>query len=90
MTRLASEQIAELIRSEYSQLPGLNLTFWQAQRLWNVPEELCRRALTILIKSGYLTQTADGGYVRAAALWPRSSDDSMPRAEQIAPRIVRA
>ena len=67
MTRLASEQVADLIRSEYSQLPGLNLTFWQAQRLWNLPEELCQRALHTLITSGYLMQTADGGYVRA---WP--------------------
>ena len=65
MTRLVSEQIAELIRSEYGQLPGLNLTFWQAQRLWNLPEDLCRGALGTLIKSGYLTQTAEGGYVRA-------------------------
>lgn len=65
MTPLASEQVAELIRSEYSQLPGLNLTFWQAQRLWSLSEELCQRALATLIRSGYLTKTADGGYVRA-------------------------
>ena len=54
----------ELIRMEYSELPELRLTFWQAQRLWSFSEELCERALTALIASGFLARTPDGVYVR--------------------------
>ena len=65
MARHASEQVAELIRMEYVELPGLKLTFWQTQRLWNLPEDLCRQALTVLTQSRFLTRAADGAYVRA-------------------------
>jgi len=34
----------ELIRMEYAEMPGLSLTFWQAQRLWNLSEEVCQCA----------------------------------------------
>ena len=54
----------ELIRMEYAELPELRLTFWQAQRLWNLSEELCERALMALIASGFLARTPDGAYVR--------------------------
>jgi hypothetical protein len=54
----------ELIRMEYSELPEPRLTFWQAQRLWNFSEELCERALTALMASGFLARTPDGAYVR--------------------------
>ena len=54
----------ELIRMEYSELPELRLTFWQAQRLWNFSEELCERSLTALIAAGFLARTPDGAYVR--------------------------
>ena len=65
MARHASEQVAELIRMEYLELPGLKLTLWQTQRLWNLPEDVCRQALTVLTQSRFLTRAADGAYVRA-------------------------
>ena len=61
MARHASEQVAELIRMEYVELPGLKLTFWQTQRLWNLPEDLCRQALSVLTQSRFLTRAADVG-----------------------------
>lgn len=61
------EDAVELIRMEYAELPGLKLTFWQAQRLWDLSDELCTRALTSLTESAFLTQTADGTYVRLGA-----------------------
>jgi hypothetical protein len=64
MARRASEQVAELIRMEYVELPGLKLTFWQTQRLWNPPEDLCRQALTVLTQSRFLTH--GGRRVRAS------------------------
>ena len=74
MARHASEQVAELIRMEYVELPGLKLTFWQTQRLWNLPEDLCRQALFVLTQSRFLTRAADGAYVRAPT--PVSRPDS--------------
>ena len=40
------------IQMEYAEMPALRLTFWQAQRLWNLSEELCERALTTRSASG--------------------------------------
>lgn len=45
---------AELIRLEYAEMPGLQLTFWQAQRLWHLSDELCDRALNTLVSQGVL------------------------------------
>lgn len=60
-------EAVELIRMEYAEMPELRLTFCQAQRLWNFSEELCERALTALIGSGFLVRTPDGSYVRRSA-----------------------
>ena len=67
MQFMSIAEAVELIQMEYAELPELRLTFWQAQRLWNLSEELCERALTALIASGFLTRTADGAYVRRSA-----------------------
>jgi hypothetical protein len=53
-----------LIRMEYEELPGLKLTTWQVQRLWNLPRDVCLRALGTLLESQYLARTADGSYRR--------------------------
>jgi hypothetical protein len=66
MAALNVGEIVELIRMEYAEMPGLRLTFWQAQRLWNVSEDLCDRALRVLIAAQFLNRTADGAYVRYA------------------------
>ena len=60
-------EAAELIQMEYAEMPELKLTFWQAQRLWTFSEELCERALTALLASGFLARTPDGFYVRRSA-----------------------
>ena len=54
----------ELIRAEYTEMPGLQLTFWQAQRLWNLSEERCERALSALLAAGFLVRSSDGCYMR--------------------------
>jgi hypothetical protein len=51
---------------EYREMPGLKLTFRQAQRLWNLSQERCDRALVSLIQEGFLVRTRDGAYVRSA------------------------
>ena len=49
-------------------MPGLKLTFWQAQRLWNLSSELCERALTALIRARFLVPAPDGTYFAAPNL----------------------
>jgi len=60
------QQAVELIQSEYEQTPGLRVTFWQAQRLWNLSNELCDRALSALVRTKFLVPASDGTYVRRA------------------------
>ena len=59
-------QAAESLRSEYDAMPGLQLTFWQARRLLNLPDTLCDRALAQLLDRGYLIRARDGRFRRAS------------------------
>jgi hypothetical protein len=68
MLLMQIDHAVELIRMEYDEWPGLKLTFWQAQRLWNLSDEVCARALQILTDGRFLTCAADGSYVRGT--WP--------------------
>jgi hypothetical protein len=52
------------IEMEYREMPDLNLTFWQARRLWNLDDEMCERALAELVTSKFLYRTPDGRYIR--------------------------
>jgi hypothetical protein len=62
---LQIDEAIQLMRMEYAELPGLRLTVWQAQRLWNLSDQLCDEALAWLVRAGFLIRTADGSYVRA-------------------------
>ena len=66
------QDATDLIRMEYAEMPRLQLTFLQAQRLWNLSEELCEGALHTLVRSGFLVRTCDGLYSRP--------DESLARA----------
>ena len=59
--------VVQLMEMEYAELPELQLTFCQAQHLLNLSNELCERALTELVGSGFLTRTPAGTYIRNAA-----------------------
>ena len=59
------EAIVQRVRGEYLEMPGLSLTESQAQRLWHLDPDACRLLLKALVESGFLRQTARGGYVRA-------------------------
>jgi hypothetical protein len=58
------EDVVQLMKMEYAETPALALTPWQAQRLWNLSEELCDRALRLLVSSAFLVRNADGTYTR--------------------------
>ena len=54
------EDAVEFIRMEYAELPGLQLTFWQVQRLWRLSHDECASALKSLIDMRYLIRTDEG------------------------------
>ena len=55
----------ELVRADYDEMPGMQLTLKQAQRLWSVEAETCQELLDSLIETRYLVRTPDGKYCRA-------------------------
>ena len=56
------------IRTEYVEMPDLKLTARQAQRLWNLSQEVWETALAVLIGAQFLAQTRDGAYVRDTSM----------------------
>ena len=58
------ERLLDRIRSEYMEMPGLQLTREQAQRLWGLDEQTCADVLDFLVDAKFLHQTGDGKYTR--------------------------
>jgi hypothetical protein len=52
------------IRGEYLEMPGLRLSFEQAQRLFGVDRAQCRMMLDALVDAGFLCVKSDGAYAR--------------------------
>ena len=59
------EQVAQRVRAEYREMPGLCLTREQARCLWALDTQVCDRVLSHLVASGFLTLTEHATYVRA-------------------------
>ena len=55
-----------LIRAEYLEMPGLNLTRDQARCLWAMDGPLCDRLLAYLVDTGFLERTPRATYVHLA------------------------
>ena len=58
--------IAERIRGEFREMPGLILTAAQARRLWCLDSSTCDATLAHLVDAGFLCRQADGTYGRAS------------------------
>ena len=56
-------QMAERIREEYRELPGLSLSKAQIQRLLSLDASLCDGVLETLQMAGVLRRTEGGTYV---------------------------
>ncbi len=61
------ETLVRRVRSEFLEMPGLHLTFPQAQRLWGMERELCERVIHALIGDAFLRRTSSGVIMRADA-----------------------
>jgi hypothetical protein len=61
--RLNIEETCDLVRAEYSEMPGLCLTHQQIQRLWNLDAEACDAVLSHLMAVGFLHHSDRDEYI---------------------------
>ena len=57
----------KIVRGEYLEMPGLQLTQSQARRLWGLNDLECAKVLAALVKESFLRQTKDGRYTLAGS-----------------------
>ena len=57
--------VVERVRSDFTEMPCLELTLAQAVRLWHVGADDCRAVLDALVDEGLLRWTAQRTIVRA-------------------------
>ena len=59
-----TQQLLHRICSEFAEMPGLQLTARQAQRLWGLDEDTCAQVLNALIEARFLRRTRNDQYAR--------------------------
>ena len=64
---IGHDEAMSRIAVEYIEMPDLKLTATQARRLWNIPADVCDRALAALVERGFLMQTHAGAFLRRAS-----------------------
>jgi hypothetical protein len=58
------QPVLERLRGEYLEMPGLNLTTEQVQRLCGIEPTICQRVLETLVEARFLRLRSDGTYAR--------------------------
>ncbi len=58
--------VADRVRAEFKEMPGLALTLAQAGRLWSLDAATCGQVLGQLVSTGFLCQRPDGAFCRAS------------------------
>jgi hypothetical protein len=59
-----THRLAERIRAEYREMPGLSLTKQQMRRLWALPPDVCDATVDELVASGFLRCRSDESFTR--------------------------
>ena len=59
------EDVANHLRAEYLEMPGLRLKANQVQRLCGIEQTMCQLVLDALVESNFLCRKPDGAYARA-------------------------
>ena len=57
--------LAARIESEYREMPGLQLTERQMQRMWCLDGATCQVVITVLVSHGIVVKTHRNAYARA-------------------------
>jgi hypothetical protein len=60
-----SPALVSRIRSEFNEMPGLQLTLPQAARLWGLEPPACRDVVDALVACAFLRWTQRGTIIRA-------------------------
>jgi len=60
-------RLLDRIRAEFLEMPGLDLTLAQAQRLWGLDQLTCEHLCGRLLEDGFLCRTSRGTFVRRDA-----------------------
>jgi len=81
------EDMCDLVRAEYREMPGLCLTQPQIRRLWDLDPSACEVLLQRLVADGFLRRTDDDEYVLARSPLRRGT---APTSRAIADRGSRA
>lgn len=58
-------KLAQRIREEFEEAPGLRMTIREAARFWALDEQTCADVLARLLATGYLARGGDERYGRA-------------------------
>lgn len=56
--------VAERVRAEFDEMPGMTLTLPQASRLFGLEEGICLKIVDRLVRSAYLRWTQNGAVTR--------------------------
>ena len=59
-----ARMLAERVRGEFNEMPGLQLTMAQAAKLWGMDQKACRTVIAALVDASFLRWTAAGTVVR--------------------------
>ena len=59
--------VANRVRSEFLEMPGLRLTIRQAARLWGLEAAACEHVIEVLVRSEFLRRIPDGMVTRVEA-----------------------
>jgi hypothetical protein len=58
------QAVANRIRNEFLETPGLRLTMPQASRLWGLEPSACEEVIDVLVQSAFLRRTPAGMVTR--------------------------
>ena len=61
---MTTKQVSDRLRAEYTEMPGMQLTAPQVQRLCGIGAEACRTVLAQLVDADFLYRRPDGTYAR--------------------------
>lgn len=59
--------VANRVRNEFLEMPGLRLTIRQAARLWGLEPTACEHVIEVLVRSEFLRKVPDGMITRVEA-----------------------
>lgn len=67
MSPMEIHTVANRVRKEFLEMPGLRLTIRQAARLWGLEPTACEHVIEVLVRSEFLRRVPDGMITRVEA-----------------------